>query len=573
MLDPSPVANLTVDDSLTFVANVGVVGVGQNLFSDSRFGIQWSATGGTLSPIEGQDIAWRSYRAPNLPGSYQVTLQSTYDSTKSLSSIVSVVRPPQIASFSTSSNSIRLGEAVTLQAIFSDGIGSISPNIGQINSGNSIQDIPLNNTTYTLTVQNPAGKRVSQSLSVTVQGGGPPSITSFSSNLETVTPRDQFQLTAKFSENGIGTIDNGVGPVQSGIPISIGPISATTTYTLTVQNIAGIVTQNKIITHVPGGFTLTGSMAQGRYNHTSTLLPTGKVLLAGGESTSGSFDSAELFDPATERFAATGKMTTKRSKHTATLLSSGKVLITGGISGGIPVSSAELYDPVTGLFSPISSMTIPRRGHSATKLLDERVLIIGGISEGVYPTVSTEIFNPETGRFSPVGPLLLARVNHATTLLSSGKVLVLGGGGASKETEVFDPISSSFVSAASTSGYGSFPAATKLENGKIFVFCDDIADIYDPISGSFTRIGPAISQAYNWTISPLANGQVLLTGGNGHGYVELYDPASNRFVKTGLMVIYDRIGHTATLLQNGKILVAGGYGNGAISHAECEIYE
>jgi hypothetical protein len=67
-------------------------------------------------------------------------------------------------------------------------------------------------------------------------------------------------------------------------------------------------------------------------------------------------------------------MTTPRSEHTATLLPNGKVLIAGG-SGN---SSAELYDPSTGIFAATGSMTAARIGHAATLLPDGRVLMAGG---------------------------------------------------------------------------------------------------------------------------------------------------------------------------------------------------
>ncbi len=42
----------------------------------------------------------------------------------------------------------------------------------------------------------------------------------------------------------------------------------------------------------------TGSLATARYAHTATLLPNGKVLVAGGFNVSGYLSSAELYDPA-----------------------------------------------------------------------------------------------------------------------------------------------------------------------------------------------------------------------------------------------------------------------------------
>ena len=47
----------------------------------------------------------------------------------------------------------------------------------------------------------------------------------------------------------------------------------------------------------PGTFSATGSMAVGRFSHTATVLPNGKVLIAGGNSANGNQASAELATP------------------------------------------------------------------------------------------------------------------------------------------------------------------------------------------------------------------------------------------------------------------------------------
>ena len=73
------------------------------------------------------------------------------------------------------------------------------------------------------------------------------------------------------------------------------------------------------------------NMLNARFGHTATLLPSGKVLIAAGESANLSIlASAELCDQSTGNWTATASMSTARIAHSATLLPDGEVLVAGG---------------------------------------------------------------------------------------------------------------------------------------------------------------------------------------------------------------------------------------------------
>lgn len=174
-----------------------------------------------------------------------------------------------------------------------------------------------------------------------------------------------------------------------------------------------------------GSFTAAGMMTEPRADHTATLLRDGRVLLAGtyppGSGGEGPHPTAELFDPTTGTFTPTGRMATGRSDHTATILPDGRVLIAGG-AGAV---NAELYDPIAGTFQPTGEMTEPRSGHTATQLADGRVLIVGGESRDIL--AYAELYDPTSGSFAPAGWMEGPRQRHTAIALADGTVLVAGG--------------------------------------------------------------------------------------------------------------------------------------------------
>jgi hypothetical protein len=127
--------------------------------------------------------------------------------------------------------------------------------------------------------------------------------------------------------------------------------------------------------------TMPGPLVAARRNHSSTLLPSGKVLAAGGTGSGGYLTSAELYNPGTGTWSSTGTMITGRRDHTANLLPNGKTLICGGYNGA-ELADCELYDPVSGTWSATGSLGTTRTEHTATLLNNGKVLVTGGLTAG-----------------------------------------------------------------------------------------------------------------------------------------------------------------------------------------------
>lgn len=328
-----------------------------------------------------------------------------------------------------------------------------------------------------------------------------------------------------------------------------------------------------------------GHMLEPRSGHSATLLPDGKVLIAGGMRRNQDFyRSAELYDPATGKFQPTGEMSVGRVGHVAILLPSGKVLIAGGWVGQGGTDSAELYDPATGKFAVIAKMTVRRGRPSATLLANGDVLIAGGEERDNESLASAEVFHANTLSFEPTGSMHHARVSHTATLLNDGRILVAGGyaGNVSSSAELYDPKTRSFTETGSLSTARSKHTAGLLPGGRVLIAGGsdergwngnlNSAEIYDPHSGKFTPTAPLNDSRFKLPDEAvrLASGRLVIAGGSRE--VEVFDPATAKFlVAEGQL---DQPWHfmSETKLGDGSVLLAGGYPNGDQTTAQAWIY-
>ncbi len=183
---------------------------------------------------------------------------------------------------------------------------------------------------------------------------------------------------------------------------------------------------------------------------TATLLPDGKVLITGCAARC-EVATVQIYDPVTNTFSPTGGAKVGCFENicwfvdvnTATLLPNGKVLIAGNAENDGAPADAELYDPAAGIFTSLGYTIGPHEFSAATLLPDGTVLITGGQLPGGSGDPGAELYVPATGTFTVAGSMKTARHSHTSTLLPDGAVLIAGGHsvwpGSTSSAEIYRP--------------------------------------------------------------------------------------------------------------------------------------
>jgi hypothetical protein len=322
-----------------------------------------------------------------------------------------------------------------------------------------------------------------------------------------------------------------------------------------------------------GTSTATGSLNIARYGHTAMLLPDGKVLVVGGLDSCNNthpLASAELYDPASGTWTVTGSLSIARRRSTATLLPNGKVLVAGGDDGTntstgstTVLSSAELYDPASGTWSPTGNLLTARTSHSATLLPNGKVLIAGG-----YDSSNTILSSAELYVGPPTPPALL---NIATRMrvLTDDRVLI--GGFIITGTELKSVLIRGVGPSLNGVGVTLSDPTLELHQGDTTLATNDNwktrtngtsqqADI------EATTIAPAndLEPAILMTLSPGPYTAILSgkNGGTGVGLVEVYDLGQGAISQLANISTRGFV-DTGDNVMIGGIIVGGGGGGTA----------
>jgi RHS repeat-associated protein len=271
------------------------------------------------------------------------------------------------------------------------------------------------------------------------------------------------------------------------------------------------------------GFLPATAQPQRLPGQSSTLLPDGRTLLAGGFGANSVPVSNALVvaaDGTAARLAA--GMNIARAGHTATVLPDGSVFVFGGVGGdGRAVSTAEVFDPASGTFSILPDVfAVPRIFHSATLLTDGTVLLAGGVLSGGEFPVDVQLWDYRTRRALSQDALLsVAREGHQAVLLADGTVRISGGsdqfGKPAQLDEIYDPVTKRFRLADAAADQTSTPfrmAASVPEDGATNF------PIQDPIVIRFTQL---------LAVNTVKHGNFVLEGPDGQALEARVTAAEN----------------------------------------------
>jgi hypothetical protein len=274
--------------------------------------------------------------------------------------------------------------------------------------------------------------------------------------------------------------------------------------------------------------------------HTVTRMPSGRFLAIGNIS-----NEAETLMPFASPLGALYgidgtqfgvEMADGRGHHQTALLPDGRALVIGGATGSTDgtrveaLARCELFDETTRTFTAAAPLAAGRYAHTATTLASGLIVVAGGRGDDGVSLTSVEIYDPATSAWRAAAPMHTARARHVAVLLGSGRVLVAGGTTGSPATvtataELYDPATNTWATAPSMPiGVGAAGAAA-LPNGDAIV------------TGGFDRLDPL----------PLATRQALV-----------FRDAASTWQAMGDMQTphYD---HSTVVLADGRVFVGVGW--------------
>lgn len=328
---------------------------------------------------------------------------------------------------------------------------------------------------------------------------------------------------------------------------------------------------------VQAGWQATGSLAMPRADHTATLLNDGRVLVAGGygaqsdsvelyDPRTGRWTAGEsLLQPRIRHAAillADGQV----------LVAGGFNNTVNNTTTSI--SGAERYNPLTGRWQRTSAPPIDLGLVMMDRLPDGQVLLLTLPPVGVRvspPRLTELLYNPATDSWATVGTLPVGDL-QLVIALTDGRALLLGGATA---IWVLNPATGEQVAIPIPEAYDSFTAA-RLHDGTVLFFGStrpangpdsnptqrNAIWRFDRTTLQWVAVPGLTFTRMNNTAGLLPDGRLLFADAGVYSgqnlSLELYDPRTGQSTTTGTALTTAHFNYTVTALADGRVLLVGG---------------
>jgi len=286
-----------------------------------------------------------------------------------------------------------------------------------------------------------------------------------------------------------------------------------------------------------------------RSGHAAVRLDDGRVLVAGGvaDLPDGQrwLASAELFDPRSDSWSPAASMAAARYHPTLTVLPDGRVLVAGGADADEVTAAAEVYDPVADRWSPVPPMSTPRMDAAALLLRTGQVLVAGGQADTTESTSlnSAELFDYRTDGWRPAPNLRGGHADAIAAVMPDGSALVAGGfdfaGGfrlATSAAEYYDPVGARWSAGPPLQLARGLAGYARLGDGSVLavggqsrvanVRTEATGEVLDPRSRRWTLLPSSGLLREQPTVTALLSGAALVVGGGREQAAQLYLPAA-----------------------------------------------
>lgn len=246
------------------------------------------------------------------------------------------------------------------------------------------------------------------------------------------------------------------------------------------------------------------------------------------------FSSTKIFSPSSRDWWDGPLLTVARPEPLAAGMAGGRILVLSEGGNGTALTSGEVYEPQQSSWTPAPALPSTTNIHTILTLSDGRVLAMGSDFRDSDPTLVAHVYDPDHESWSQVSAPV--QVGFALVALRDGGALAIGGHDA-----------------------GELYGGTRAMVAQVSRF--------DPATGRWSAAAPLSTPRVDAQVTALPDGRVLVAGGRTGEWddtegvtvrtTELYEPVTNRWRSVGDLLVPRRNGH-ALALADGTVLLVGG---------------